>query len=174
MFIFWGYKIQWGRSKDQVGEVCSVLHCTALHWNCNCNLRLRGSHCTPGELQFDLNWGLVLIYCTWLGSTGFYTQNGYLLYLEFITRYLCAHGILGSSMDVGMVKDFGWAVFVCQEGVKRVMGCFSGWTVSIRSHMNIQERHIKGLHPRSLVWSRRSVRGPQKWLVVSFPGIVPF
>ena len=121
-------------------KVCSVLFCTALH--CNCDLRLRRSRCTPGELQFDLSWGLVLIYCTWLGSTGFYTRNGYLAYLEFITRHLHAHGVFGLSLDVGMVRDFRRAVFVCQEGVERVTGCFSGWALSIRSHTNVRECRI--------------------------------
>ena len=162
---FQGYKIQWGGSKDQVEEVCSALHC---------NLRLRRSCCTPDELQFDLSWGLVLIYCTWLGFTGFYTWNGYLSYLEFITRYLYAHGIFGSSIGVGMVKNFGGAVFVCQEGVERVTGCISGWTLSIHSCTNIWEHPIKGSHPWSLVQSGRSVRGPWKWLMALFLGIVPF
>jgi len=30
------------------------------------------------EVQFDLSWGLILIYGTWQDSTGFYTNNGFL------------------------------------------------------------------------------------------------
>ena len=160
-------------------KVCSVLFCTALH--CNCDLRLRRSRCTPGELQFDLSWGLILIYLymagihrllytKWLLSIFRVYHKITTCIWEFRIVNGCWHG---QRLRTGRL----WMSRGCREGYGALLGAGA---INPQPHERLRTPHhglikaIKGSDPQSLVWSGRRVRIPRRWSAALFPGIAPF
>ena len=108
--------------------------------------RLRKLFCTQTTQERAVKQGGILICCTWHGMTGFYTCNGHLKFIRFITSF----SVSNSGRHGMLVQSFTWAVFcivfMCWEGYRLLC---SG-ALAMRPHANIQSQCIK-------VWSDRSI-----------------
>ena len=109
-------------------------------------LRLRKLFCTQTTQERAVKRGEILIYCTWHGMTGFYTCNGHLKFIRFITSF----SVSNSGRHGMLVQSFVQAIFcivsMCWEGYRLLCSR----ALSMHPRANIQSRCIK-------VWSDRSI-----------------